>query len=461
MKKKLAKTKRKSVRGKVVSLKKKTLKNKSAKLATKKRIVKKQSKRKISTPFSLPKFYSSSVLGYYFDHCIKALDFHLRGEYRETDQFDVGIAAHAVLQECGRRGLSDLDTIKAVADEVVKVLITKGRNFYSKPEPPMKPDAAMQGRNLAIEYMMFNPLPQPAQWETTFSIDRNGNSCKFEDARLAAKIDCMYFSIDDKEEIPVVVIRDWKSAWSTGEHDLDMLQRHIQAVMGWLHHGKGRMGVKTEVVNLRTGRTFSRLIKFDDEGLAQLKQWRKDALLACDTADELLSVKNVKGIPGAGCHDCPFIAKCKFAHAAAKSKTKDVATKYAAMTAIVSDLKKSLVRKLDEYGSVEVGGGIVGYRHTTRNVRKAGAEKLMLAQWYGKPVEEIETKHGSELGLIDVLNLGAGNIYKLGKHLFKDARERGEFFDRVLEEQSVASFGVWPKDKLNLKEMIEGENGKE
>jgi len=259
-----------------------------------------------------------------------------------------------------------------------------------------------------------------------------------------------------------VVVRDYKSAWPTGEHDLDTLQRHIQAVMGWLHHGKGRMGVRTEVVNLRTGRTFSRLIKFDEDGLAQLEQWRKDALAACDAADALLSIKNVKGIPGAGCHDCPFIAKCKFAHAAAKSKTKDDAVAYAATTALASDLKKRLLAKLDEYGGIEVNAGLVGYRHTKRNVRKTGAGKVMLAQWYGgRSIEEIETLHGSELGLIDVLNLGAGNIYKLGKHLFKDARERGEFFDRVLEEQSVASFGVWPKDKLNLKEMIEGENGKE
>jgi len=458
MKKKPAKTKRKSVRGKVVSLKKKTLKNKSAKLATKKRIVKKQSKRKISTPFSLPKFYSSSVLGYYFDHCIKALDFHLRGEYRETNQYDVGIAAHAVLQECGRRNLSDLETIQETANQIVRVLVTKGRKFYDKPEPPMRPDYARHGRDLAVNFMMFNPLPSPAQFETTFSINRAGEPCKFEDARLAAKVDCAYFSVDEQEDIPVVVMRDYKSAWSTGEHDLDTLQRHIQAVMGWLHHGKGRMGVRTDVVNLRTGRTFSRLIKFNEEGLAHLEQWRKDALLACDTADELLSVKNVKGIPGAGCHDCPFIAKCKFAHAA-KSKIKDDATKYAAMTAIASDLKKRLLRKLDEYGGIEVNGGIVGYRHTVRNVRKTGAGKVMLAQWYGKPVERVETENGRELGLIDVLNLGAGNIYKLGKHLFKDARERGEFFDKVLEEQGVASFGVWPKDKLNLKEMIEGENG--
>lgn len=420
---------------------------------------KKSVSRKRVAPFIIPKFYSSSVIDYYLSHCIKALDFHLRGEFKETDQYQPGIAAHAVLQECGRRGLSDLEIIQEAANQIVKVLVTKGRKFYDKPEPPMKIDDARKGRDLAINFMMFNPLPSPAQFETTFSINRAGEPCKFEDARLAAKVDCAYFSVDEQEDIPVVVMRDYKSAWSTGEHDLDTLQRHIQAVMGWLHHGNNRMGVKVEVINLQTGRPFSKLIKFDEEGLAQLEQWRKDALLACDTADELLSTKNVKGIPGVGCHDCPFIAKCKFVHAAAKSKTKDDATKYAAMTAISSDLKKRLLRKLDEYGNIEVNGGIVGYRHTVRNVRKTGAGKMMLAQWYGKPVERVETENGRELGLIDVLNLGAGNIYKFGKQSFPNAKERGEFFNQVLEEQGAASFGVWPKDKLNLKEMIESENG--
>lgn len=266
MRKSNKKTKSHKPKSRKASLKKSVNKLRK-KLPAKRKPIKKQVKHRIARKstlkrFSIPERWSSSVLGYYTSHCIKALDFHLRGEFRETDQFQVGIAAHAVLQECGRRGLTDYDTIKEVANEVVKVLVTKWRSFYGKLEPPVKPDYAMQGRDLAIQFMLFNPLPLPAQYEVTFSIDKKGEPCKFDDTRFSSKIDCMYFTDNDDESFQgeIVVVRDWKSAWSSGEADLDTLQRHIQAVMGWLHHGKNRVGVRTEVVNLRTGRVFSRLI---------------------------------------------------------------------------------------------------------------------------------------------------------------------------------------------------------
>jgi hypothetical protein len=407
----------------------------------------------------LPKFYSSSVLRYYLDHCIKTLALHLHGEFMETDQFQLGIAAHAVLQEIGRMGLTDFETIGAVADQVVKTLTRKGRSFYDKPEPPMKPDQAILGRNLALNFIAQNPLPRPANYETTFSINRKGEACKFEDARLCAKIDCTYFTVDENDDYPgeMVVVRDYKSAWPTGEKDLQTLQRHIQGVMAYKHHGKGRTAIKMEVVNLRTGRIFSEIVKLDEEGIALLESWGKEALDACDTCDELLSAKQIKGVAGAGCYGCPFVSTCEECRIAADSK--DDAIAYAAAVARASELKRRLLLRMTESEGIKVPGGKVGFETKKRNFRKVGAEHVILSEWHGKDKEKISNEHGKEVGLLQVFQLGVKNLYNFGKFQIKSAKVRGQFYDKVFDEQLVSSFGVWPDDDGRLEDVIYNNNG--
>lgn len=464
MKKKPAKTKRNKSRAKIVS--KQKIKSKLRKSLPKKRVVKKQAKarRKVSRKqatkkFVMPSRWSSSTLGYMTSHCIKALHFYLLEEHYDKDLYQPGIAAHAILQEIGRRGLSDYQTIISVADEVVKTLTQKGRKFYNKPEPPMKLDHAAKGREIALQFVLFNPIPYPGTFEITYSIDANGNPCTMDEARLSAKMDCVYFTASDETvDVPgkIVVVRDYKSSWASGEKDLDTIQRHIQAVLAYKHHGKTATAVRVEVVNLRTGKISSQTINFDEDGIKKLEQWKHDALTLCDTAEKLLSAKKIEGIPGAGCLNCPFVMSCKWNKLATESK--DDAIAYAATVARSSELKTRLLRRLDEYNGIKVETGIVGYKHTERSEIKTGAEKIILAKWYNMPIETVEVQHGNEVGLLNVLKPGVRSVMNFAKSKIPVLKERSEFLSSVIEKKGVAQFGVWPDKQVTLDQIFEGDN---
>ena len=74
-------------------------------------------------------------------------------------------ASHGLLPE-------DYD---AVSDSVVEQLVTTGRTFDGLPEPPLSVDAAIDGRQLALDWIALNPLdPDPeAHYELGIAVDRD------------------------------------------------------------------------------------------------------------------------------------------------------------------------------------------------------------------------------------------------------------------------------------------------
>ena len=105
------------------------------------------------------KTYSSTILRHFTHHCPLALDFYEKEAQRDTDIFQVGQASHAVLEHVGKKNAKTKEAQKIVADAVVKELITTGHTFYDRVEPPMQPDHAFDGRDLALEYLAYNKLP--------------------------------------------------------------------------------------------------------------------------------------------------------------------------------------------------------------------------------------------------------------------------------------------------------------
>ncbi len=422
----------------------------------KKRIVKKQIKRKAprltKQKSVIPGRYSSTILSYTTKHCPKALDFLLSGQKYDRSVFEPGIAAHALIRNVGERKLSGMEQIIEMARNLTLVLTREGYSFYGEQQPPLNAERVTEGMRIATNWLMDNQVPFPARYETSLSMNRDGEACTFERARYSAKIDCIYFSTEESEdyEREIVTIDDYKSSWQADESFLDHFQQRGQAVLGWLHHGAGRAGVKVRVINLRTGVPYSRVIWFNDEGLQLLNQWRREILDLCDTAD-----KNRKAIPGTGCVGCPFVSVCKDSMMAAKNKPRNDAVAFAVLTAQLKEVKDRLRKSLEHGESIKTQGGKIGWDVVQRNEVTTQAPRLIIERWYGKTPDKAETENGKELGLVHAFSLGVKSVTNVAKTLFSDKQSRQEFLEKCLQKKNVAQFDVWPDEKLKHGEFMQ------
>ena len=324
--------------------------------------------------------YSSTLLKLFDTKCPAALGFYEAGEPAFREIFQCGIAAHAVLQVVGEKGAKTPEDIHTVAEAVTLELITEGRSFKGTPEPPMSPEAAFEGRDLAVNWLSWNELPD-GQCEIQLCMDEHGHmirdlsphiTCNSGTAtdekgaiyaagspRYDAIIDMVYEAVDGTEDEPLktIVVRDYKSAWPTNADELDTLQRKGQAVLVWLHH-PDVAGITREVINLRTGAVYRDTTWLDDEGVKTLTQWRDDILTLCRAADATREAR-----PGVGCIDCPYVLRCEPAAALLSNKERP-ANQYAVAKAIV-DATGAILKVQAKQGPIMDGfGGQIGYKAT-------------------------------------------------------------------------------------------------
>ena len=396
------------------------------------------------------KQYSSTTIRYFSEHCPAALGFYEQGYQDESDTYQPGVAAHAVLQEVGEKKSAELDKIQAIGDAVAQRLITNGRFYYSELKPPMKPEFAFAGRDIALQYLRDNRLPENGKFEIVLAMDSKGKSCPNGKHRWRAIIDCVYEDTEGDEDFSadLVVVRDYKSAWPTDESELDTLQRKGQGVLAWIHY-PSKAGVRMEVVNLRTAKVYSRTIYFDDEGIALLKQWRKDILSLCNAAD-----KTRKARPGSGCIDCPFLEHCSVAQKVADSKTNVSAL--AVLEAKRKVLRAKLKVQLADHAGVKIDGGFIGYKNQSENVLSQDALKQVLADWYNVPLHSVSDERGAEVALLMTLGIGSGQIKSYAKSRFTGEHKtvRQEFEQLCLQKSSMIEFGVWKEKDANGMKLV-------
>lgn len=129
--------------------------------------------------------YSSTRLRYALDNCPYALDLYEAGAPYERGHFEVGIAAHAVIQAVAqetnrqRRALSD-DEIQSHAERATQALIAGPRVYDRNEEPPIHPDHAIEGRELALDWLIGIERPEPgAEIEVGLALDRDGRSVDY------------------------------------------------------------------------------------------------------------------------------------------------------------------------------------------------------------------------------------------------------------------------------------------
>jgi len=364
----------------------------------------------------------------------------------DRDIFQGGIAAHAVLQEVANKGAAEIHDIVTVAGATVEELITKGRAFQGREEPPMAPSDAFRGSDVAVDYLMWNPLPDALiTVEGGYGMDSSGDGCEYYDdkCRYRAVIDLVYedFVGDEDYAASALVVRDYKTAWPTGEAELDTLQRKGQAVLALKQHDDDYDIIRQEAVNLQTGRSFTRDIRLDEEGRELLWKWEQEIQMVCNAADQTRDAR-----PGAGCLSCPFVLSCDDALTAYAGDADEVALQYAMAESIRNNLAKILrARSKDE--PIVIEGGFVGYQKKVKRVPVDNIHQLLADQWTMGDSEE----HPLMKGLLKAEKLTAANVENVLKALYpgrgKDGKDnmllRKALLEEWLTDKAESRFGVF------------------
>ena len=401
--------------------------------------------------------YHSTELSLVSRHCPYALELQERGVPADRAVYQVGIAAHAVLEEATRetnakdRELTG-DELQHLALGVCSRLIATGRMYDGKPEGPMDPDAAFAGKKLALDYLAWNPIQPGGNPEVGIGLDESGNVADYwraEGLAIRTILDRVSSVVegDEESERTVVRVTDYKTAWSAGEDDLETIQRKIQAVAAWRLCGAADV-LELEIVNVRLGKSFTKRL-YAVDGLSEtLAEWWAEILTAAKALDAQKARGPRPAIPGRGCLGCPYLQACDHSqdyierrgmHRTAEQR----ATAYCVAAAMRDELGEQLRIDSDE-GPVRVAGGFVGTTaKVVQKVREDGYA-ILADRW---------EEHGGDLhGFAKACELTGSNAKNIAKALYFDRSakaDREALLAEVLTEDRKREFGVWTEIESN------------
>lgn len=388
--------------------------------------------------------------------CPYALELYEQKVPYSRDVFGVGIAAHCILEavqtctnEIGRE-LTE-EEVKVSALGVCERLMTTGRSYDGVPEPPMKPETVFAGQELALDWLLgVEPCQPGARVEQGLGLDAHGQPCgywKADGLTIRTILDSVRISQEADEESArtVLTVRDWKTAWSTDDSELDTLQRKIQAIAAWRTYGPVEV-LRLEVVNLRLQKVYVRDL-YREDGLEEtLSDWWSAVATTVRALDKQKSIGPRPASPGRGCLRCPFLGACEFAadfieRAGMHRTTEQKAIAFCVATAMRDDLAEQL-RVETEDGAVAVHGGIVGTAAKEGRRLRQDAYQVIADEWLANG--------GETLGLLKALSLGVGNATSMAKVLFFDRKskaDRDAFLESITEPETKRIFGVHSGEK--------------
>lgn len=284
-------------------------------------------------------------------HCPAAIDHYEAGHPQDRRVFGAGTAAHEFLHALGEG--RDLQAL-AVR------LMSAGRTGIDA-EPPLSPDAVIEGRDLALAFVERHPLPAGAYHEQRYAFDASWQPVD-QDPYAATRIDRVEVEADEDEDgfaSTTVVVTDYKSAWPATETELDTLQRRFQAVCAWLTYPEATH-LRLQVANLRRREVYARTVTLDEDGHALLERWRDDITALCQAAD----VRPRIATPSPGCATCPWVGRCEAARNAGWFAPDDAtlltaAAQFGAAKGLARAAEDTL-RELTTDGPVVVGSWEVG-----------------------------------------------------------------------------------------------------
>jgi len=322
---------------------------------------------------------SSSSLSLLEQTCPRALDHMEDGAPRDSSVFDVGTAAHAVMEEIQREsvrlgGVPLTDEQRTlVSSRTVSALTLKGRSFRGNHEPPMPLASALEGQRIALSYIRrqhgrftVSPVAMP---ERELSFDTNFFPCspKSKDRIWSAILDRLEMDYDEDTGQYVLSVIDLKTAWPAGPKEVESLQLKGQAVLALAHahilwpENYTDIGVvKRKIINLRTGKETSAQNYTDDPELNDWRQTIKSVSINAPKRDKKTNQR--PSSPGLCCARCPYRNVCSDS-ASPDDTEQTVSTQYRLHLAETKRLEKILREQLKD---VTVPPDEPGYRETVK-----------------------------------------------------------------------------------------------
>lgn len=393
--------------------------------------------------------YRPTTLRLASDHCPRAIDYYEAKRPRFHEVFQAGIAAHECLASVGalaaKHGKApDAGTIAAICEETTRQLIMTGRAFDGVPEPPMRAEDAMEGRDLALRYATAEGtvwLTKDVWIERGLAFDANWRPVDYNSpARRFRLIPDLRGLIDDGGEDysgRLVLVRDYKSSWATDVTELQTIQMKSQAVAAYLLHGEEVDGVRREVVNLRTWQVFHEDVWLESGGRDQVEGWKQDITLYMDALDAMRGPDGKRPLrPGAGCLTCPWAINCEAPHPMS-TEAPAMAQRLAQIDGERGELVKALKLAAADK-PIEIQGGGVGWVKTEKQEPSRTAAYEMFSAWQGKG--------GDINGFLTALKPGMTSLQSVAKVLHADKTEREECLAQWTQTKPGREFGPFKSE---------------
>lgn len=359
-------------------------------------------------------------------HCPRAVDHYERNRPAFREHFWTGIAAHECLAAIGVQchrlmRQPELGEMLAASQQIVRSLVTTGRQFEGVAEPPMPMEDARAGEMLAVDYATderttWSPT---AKYEVGYAFDSQWRRVAYGDSSRRFRLILDYFDIveDEGEEYSgrMVLVRDYKTAWSTSASELETFQMKAQAVAGWMVAGDVD-GVRREAVNLRSHEVFREDLWLESGGREQLEEWRRDITNYMQALDDMIGPGGQRPArPGAGCLSCPWSLQCDASAVTGADAKEEAARRLALIEGQRAQLIKAL--KASDVGEpLVIGRDRVGWRATADQKPSDVAARAMFDAW---------TEKGGEVGgFLAALKPGMGALREVAKKLHPDDKEQ-------------------------------------
>ena len=371
-------------------------------------------------------------------HCPRAVDFYEQGAHAYREHFAVGIAAHDVLAKIGEttvalgRRMNPMEIAREAA-AVARSLVESGRVFEGHREPPMAAEDAFAGSELAVSYALRPDTTWPTdsvRYEAGYAFDAAWRAVKYGsvDRRFRLILDRVQVITDEGEDYAgrIAIVTDYKSAWPTDESELGTYQMRAQAVAIYLTMGADLDGIRLQVANLRTGKTFALDLWFECGGREQIEQWRSEITAYMAALDGMMIANRRPARPGIGCLNCPYSRTCDAAIEGAEPEA------MAKRLAKIEGERAALIKALKVATSdapIELDDSLVGYVATTSRTPKDDASSAMRAAW--------EASQGDLGGLLTAIKPTMTILSTVAKRLYPESKES--------QAELVAE---WSTDKL-------------
>lgn len=367
-------------------------------------------------------------------YCGHALNLKAKNTPYDKEVFQVGVAAHAVLENlgkaCNEAGESvSYEVAEKIAEKTIIELASEGRAYDGIPEPPMKIKQALEGKTLALKHYVYNPLPADGIYEEHFAFNKDWERTDYNDESAVFRTMLDYILIEtevdeDGEEYTTAVVRDYKTSWYIDTDMLDNVQRRAQAVCVWLTKNVDLL--KMQVFSVRSGQCLERLIYTQTEQ-DTLEQWKQDI----GTAVKIMAQKQVAS-PGISCIGCPYAYCCTYVSELA-THGKHTIRKYAAATAISKALDKS-VRALTKETPYRDANGLVGYKQKERVSATKDAAQTMAKIWV--------SNGGTLTDYISHLSLSMTQAKRIAKLLAKQGLDAETVINSLSAKKPYSQFGI-------------------